>query len=97
MSNPKPACPRCRSKRVYRSHSKTLLERLLKLAGARKRRCHDCGFDFFRWGRFLLTMKDIQRLTHRLSRYSAMLVSLALVLLAIRWLALRLAEPGPSG
>ena len=97
MTDSKPLCPRCRSNRVHRSHSKSFLERSLKLAGARKRRCHDCGFDFFRWGRTILTMKDLERIVHRLSGYSAMLISLALLLLTIRWLALRLAEPGPSG
>ena len=97
MIRTKPICPRCRSKRVHRSHAKNFLERSVKMAGARKRRCHDCGFDFFRWGRTVLTMKDIERIASRLSGYSAMLISLALLLLTIRWLALRLAEPGPSG
>ena len=93
----KPACPRCSSTHIHRSRAKSLLERSLRIAGARKQRCHDCGFDYFRWGRTILTMKDLERISRRLSGYSAMLISLALLLLTIRWLALRLAEPGPSG
>ena len=90
-------CPRCSLARVHRSCSQQWKEKLLKVAGARKRRCHECGFDFFQWGSSIVVMKDVDRVGRRFGHILAALVSLALLLLAIHWFVLRLADPGASG
>jgi len=90
-------CPRCTSERVHRSRPHDLMEKSFKMAGARKRRCHECGFDYFELGSSVVVKKDLERLARRLLRYLAAAVSLAILLSAIHWFVLRTADPGPSG
>ena len=90
-------CPRCTSERVHRSRARDLIEKSFKIAGARKRRCHECGFDYFQLGSSVVVKKDLERLARRLLRYLAAAISLAILLSAIHWFVLRTADPGPSG
>jgi transposase-like protein len=90
-------CPRCHSERVHRSRARTLKEKSTKLIGAQKRRCHECGFDYFQLGSSVLVTKDLDRAARALMRYLAALFAMLVILWAIRWIIVRLAEPGPSG
>lgn len=90
-------CPRCGIARVHRSRTYNRKERAFKLAGGRKRRCHECGFDFFQWGGSVLVMKDVERLAQTLARYLTAAVFVALLLLTVRWVVIRMADPAPSG
>lgn len=73
------------------------MEKFFKMTGARKRRCHDCGFDYFQLGSSIVVKKDLDRLARRLLRYLAAAVGMATLLSAIHWFVLRTADPGPSG
>ena len=90
-------CPKCKSGRVHRSHARNFKEKSIKMIGARKHRCHECGFDYFQLGSSVLVMKDVDRAARTLASYLAALFALLLILWAIRWIIVRLAEPAPSG
>ncbi len=90
-------CPKCKSGRVHRSRARTLKEKSVKLIGAQKQRCHECGFDYFQLGSSVLVMKDLDRAARALIRYLAALFAMLLILWTVRWIIVRLAEPGPSG
>jgi rubredoxin len=90
-------CPKCKSGRVRRSRSRNLTEKSVRIAGAHKFRCRECGLGYFRFGDSLLIAKDIERPFRVLARYLAAAAAVAVCLYVIRWIVLRLAEPGPSG
>jgi hypothetical protein len=85
-------CPRCKTQRAYRSHALDLKERAVKTAGARKMRCHECGFMFFQLGSSVLVMKDVERVARKVAGYVAAALAVALCLFVIRWVVLRMGE-----
>ena len=50
MTSPQAPCPRCSSDRMKRSHSRNIVEKLLKPFGIRAYRCIHCGWRGFRIG-----------------------------------------------
>ena len=94
---PERSCPKCNSPRVRRSRSRNLIEKIVRIAGAHKFRCRECGLGYFRFGGSMLIIKDIERPFRVACRYLAALAAVAVCLYVIRWIVLRLAEPGPSG
>lgn len=48
MTNSPAACPRCASKRIKRSHSRSIFERCLKTLHIRAYRCIHCGWRGYR-------------------------------------------------
>jgi hypothetical protein len=85
-------CPRCKMQRAYRSRALNLKERAVKTAGARKMRCHECGFSFFQLGSSVLVMKDVERVARKVAGYFAAVLAVALCLFVIRWVVLRMGE-----
>jgi rubredoxin len=90
-------CPKCKSPRVRRSHSRNVIEKIVRILGGDKFRCRACGLGYFRLGGSVLIIRDIERPFRLVCRYVAALAAVVLSLYAIRWIVLRLAEPGPSG
>lgn len=90
-------CPKCKSLRVRRSRSRNLIEKIVRMGGGDKFRCRACGLGYFRFGRSVLIIRDIQRPFRLVCRYLAALAAVVGSLYVIRWIVLRLAEPGPSG
>lgn len=90
-------CPKCGSYRVRRSHSRNLLEKILRRMGCGKFRCRTCGLGYFRFGGSVLIIQDIARPFQMIFRYVAAAAAVFASLYMIRWIVLRLAEPGPSG
>jgi len=90
-------CPRCGSRRVYRSHRRGFIEHALALLGLKMRRCHACHLRFTRLGGSVLLVSDIERLLRRLALAALVLAGLALSLAAMFWFSARqasLAAPG---
>ena len=79
-------CPRCGSPRVYRSHRRGLLERLLSLVGLKIRRCHACNLRFTRFGGSTLVIEDCERALRRLALVGLMAVGAVAVLAVMMWL-----------
>jgi nucleoside-diphosphate-sugar epimerase len=50
MTSPQAPCPRCSSDRIKLSHSRNIVEKLLKTFGIRAYRCIHCGWRGFRIG-----------------------------------------------
>jgi transposase-like protein len=94
---PERSCPKCNSVRVRRSRSRNLREKCVGIAGAQKFRCRECGLSYFQLGGSVLIVKDIEQAFRVMGRYLAALAAVAVCLYVIRWIVLRLAEPGPSG
>ena len=94
---PERSCPKCNSGRVRRSRSRSLKEKSVRIVGAKKFRCRECGLSFFRFGGSVLIIKDIERAFRVIRRYLAAAAAVVMCLYVIRWIVLRLAEPGPSG
>jgi hypothetical protein len=53
--------------------------------------------SYFQLGGSVLIVKDIEQAFRVMGRYLAALAAVAVCLYVIRWIVLRLAEPGPSG
>ena len=85
-------CPKCGSIRVHRTHRRGLAERLLCLAGARVKTCHQCGLRFLRYHGLSLPMADTLRFFRRLSFLMVAIIGVVLVLVAIAWYGKRSAE-----
>ena len=94
---PDPPCPKCRSPRVRRSHSRNFIEKSVRILGGNKFRCRACGLGYFRLGGSVMIIRDIERPFRLVCRYLAALAAVVMSLYVIRWIVLRLAEPGPSG
>lgn len=90
-------CPKCGSPRVRRSRSRNLTEKIVRIGGGDKFRCRACGLKYFRFGGSTLIIRDIERPFRLVCRYLAALAAVVVSLYVIRWIVLRLAEPGPSG
>lgn len=94
---PERPCPKCKSPRVRRSRSRNLTEKMVRMAGGDKFRCRACGLGYFRFGGSTLIIRDIERPLRFVWRSLAALAAVGMSLYVIRWIVLRLAEPGPSG
>jgi hypothetical protein len=85
-------CPNCGSIRVHRSRRRGLAERILCLAGARVKSCHQCGLRFLRYRSITLPVADTVRILRRLSYLAVAVIGVLLVLVAIAWYGKRSAE-----
>jgi hypothetical protein len=99
MNDIKPGrpCPKCKSLRVRRSRSRNFTEKIVRIAGGYKFRCRACALGYYRFGGSTLIIRDIERPFRLVCRYLAALTAVVVSLYVIRWIVLRLAEPGPSG
>ena len=83
-------CPKCNSEHLHRSRSRGLKERSAKIVGARKFRCHECGFTCFRVGNSILIMSDLARAARTIGGYLAAIAGVAGCIYAVRWIVLSL-------
>ncbi len=89
-------CSHCGARRCYPSRSRTRLERLLRFAGARFRRCHECGFRSARLGPCSISGAALNRLAQRVSLTAAVTMAVLLILAVILWYGQIGAAPPPS-
>ncbi|HLK20511.1 MAG TPA: hypothetical protein VKT81_16255 [Bryobacteraceae bacterium] len=82
---------------MRRSHSRNLIEKVFRTLGCDKYRCRACGLGYFRFGGSVLIVQDIARPFRLICRYVAAAAAVFASLYVIRWIVLRLADPGPSG
>jgi len=83
------SCPFCGSTRVYRSHRRSLAERLLSLVGLKIRRCHGCNLRFARFGSSAILIEDAEKALRRVARGAVVAAGAAFVLAAMWWLSAR--------
>lgn len=63
VREPAKTCPRCQSGRVFRSHRRAALDRLLYALGAEIRRCHNCRLRHASFVTFAIPLGEPQSLT----------------------------------
>lgn len=74
------ACPRCSSNRIKRSHSRSIIEKSLKMLNIRPYRCIHCGWRVFRYSK---ESRQSIRAKYSLIQIILIVSALALAVIAI--------------
>ena len=94
-----PACPKCGSTHVHRSHRRNITERLAGLVGAKMKRCHECNFRFVQLYGSTLLWSDFRRVLYKVAWAGVIMAALVIVLAVVLWFSSRQASfsPGEGG
>jgi hypothetical protein len=89
-------CPQCGSERIYRSHRRGVVERLLALCGLKSRRCHECNVRFVSIGKSALLRNDMEAALRRVGIVFLTAIAILVIVSLVLWFSRKEANPSSA-